>query len=132
MMEYRINCIRNMHVSHTHFLCIILQLPPIILQVDVIVNSTDSSLDLNHGALSTSILEAGGTILRDECKKNAPDGIKCGEVVVTSGGQMPCQYVIHGLACSWDDGQCKKVMSKPSHLPLNALSLTIKCLITYH
>ena len=80
-----------------------------VCQVGAIVNSTDTSLQLDLAALSRSILEAGGDTLRDECKTNAPGGIKCGEVVVTSGGQLQCQYVIHGAVCSWSDGQCKEV-----------------------
>ena len=83
-----------------------------ILQVDAIVNSTDTSLQLDLAALSRSVLKVGGDTLRDECKTNAPDGIKCGEVVVTSGGQLQCQYVIHGAACSWSDGQCKEVQNR--------------------
>ena len=72
----------------------------VILQVDVIVNSTTTSLQLNSGALSASVLKAGGDTLQEECKKVAPKGIKPGEVVVTSGGQLPCQFVVHGAACS--------------------------------
>ena len=85
----------------------------VVLQVDAIVNSTDTSLQLDVDPLSRSILEAGGDTLRDECQKNAPNGkLEYGEVVVTSGGQLQCKFVIHGAACKWTDGNCKEVRSR--------------------
>ena len=85
------------------------------LQVDAIVNSTDTSLQLDVDPLSRSILKVGGKTLREECQKNAPDGkLEHGEVVVTSGGQLKCKLVIHGAACKWTDGNCKEVRSRTS------------------
>lgn len=92
----------------------------VILQVDVIVNSTTTSLQLNSGALSASVLKAGGDTLQEECKKVAPKGIKPGEVVVTSGGQLPCQFVVHGAACSWTDKRCSEVQCRPEFISINS------------
>ena len=91
----------------------------VILQVDVIVNSTTTSLLLKIGALSSSIVKAGGDTLQEECKKVAPKGIKPGEVVVTSGGQLPCQFVVHGAACSWTDEQCTEVQCRHDFISIN-------------
>ena len=91
----------------------------IILQVDAIVNSTTTSLDLDNGALSASILKAGGDMLQKECNKVAPEGIKPGEVVVTSGGQLSCQFVVHEAACSWTDEQCTEVQCRHDFISIN-------------
>ena len=91
----------------------------VILQVDAIVNSTTTSLQLNSGALSASILKAGGDTLQEECRKVAPKGIKPGKVVVTSGGQLPCQFVVHGAACDWEDEQCKQVQYRKEFTSIN-------------
>ncbi|KAI0233840.1 Protein mono-ADP-ribosyltransferase PARP9 [Lamellibrachia satsuma] len=73
-------------------------------KVDVIVNSTNCQLQLERGYVSKALLDRGGQTLQKECQQNAPNGIKSGEVVVTSGGQLKCQLVIHGACCRWDDG----------------------------
>ncbi|KAI0242563.1 Protein mono-ADP-ribosyltransferase PARP14 [Lamellibrachia satsuma] len=92
-------------------------------QVDAIVNSTTTLLDLDNGALSASVLQTGGDTLQEECQKVAPKGIKHGEVVVTSGGQLPCQFVVHGAASSWTDDQCTEILGK---LIANSLSTVHK------
>ena len=70
----------------------------------MIVNSTNCQLQLERGYVSKALLDRGGQTLQRECQQNAPNGIKCGEVVVTSGGQLKCQFVIHGACCRWDGG----------------------------
>ena len=74
----------------------------VVLQVDAIVNSMGTSLELDLACET----------LQDECQKKGQDGVKCGEVVVTPGGQLQCQYVIHGAVCNWSDGQCKEVQNR--------------------
>ena len=91
-----------------------------ILKVDAIVNSTTTSLDLDSGAFSASIFKAGGDTLQKECKKVAPKGIKPGEVVVTSGGQLLYHFVVHGATCSRTDEQCKKVHYRPEFISINS------------
>lgn len=73
--------------------------------MDVIVNSTNRDLDLKVGAISRTLLKAGGDALAQECKIKYPDGIKLGEVAVTSGGAMKCKALFHGLLVKWDGGQ---------------------------
>ena len=75
-----------------------------LLQVDVIVNSINCSLQLFCGAVSQTIQQDGGKHIETECRQNAPNGIQFGEVVVTSGGRLSCQYIVHGACCDWDGG----------------------------
>ncbi|KAJ8316973.1 hypothetical protein KUTeg_004877 [Tegillarca granosa] len=69
--------------------------------VDVIVNSTSRNLQLNNGAVSSSLLKAGGPGLQQECSNNYPNGIQPGDVAVTSGGRLNCQSVFHGSLKDW-------------------------------
>ncbi|MBN3324776.1 PAR14 polymerase, partial [Atractosteus spatula] len=60
--------------------------------VDVIVNSTNSSLDLNTG-VSGAILKAAGKSVVEECAKlgaQPADG-----VVSTAAGQLRCRHIVH-------------------------------------
>lgn len=81
------------------------------LQVDVLVNTPGRKLRLKHGALSSSLLKIAGKSLQDECDQIAPEGIQYGEIVVTSGGGLQCQEVVHGACCDWIEGaeKCKEV-----------------------
>ncbi|XP_048449455.1 protein mono-ADP-ribosyltransferase PARP14-like, partial [Rhincodon typus] len=60
--------------------------------VKAIVNSTNTTLDLNSGVSGAILAKAGSTVV-DECKKlgsQPNDG-----VVVTSAGKLTCDYIIH-------------------------------------
>ncbi|CAM9626359.1 unnamed protein product [Lampetra planeri] len=61
-------------------------------KVDAIVNSTNTTLDLDSG-VSGAILKAAGQVVVDECTTLGPqpgDG-----VVVTSGGALSCKHIVH-------------------------------------
>lgn len=66
--------------------------------VCAIVNAANSSL-MGGGGVDGAIHKAGGESILKECKKirniNFPDGLPTGEAVVTTAGNLPCQYVIH-------------------------------------
>lgn len=64
-------------------------------QVDVIVNSSNSSLDLKKGRASKVLLGAAGDVIQTECEKY-PNGIQDGEIAITSGGQLSCKAIYHG------------------------------------
>ncbi|XP_063415772.1 protein mono-ADP-ribosyltransferase PARP14-like [Mytilus trossulus] len=68
--------------------------------VDVVVNIVNSRLQLNLGKVSRTLLKVGGDIIETECRRSSPHGIKLGEIVSTSGGNLPCKKVFH--ACMWD------------------------------
>ncbi|XP_069791049.1 protein mono-ADP-ribosyltransferase PARP14-like isoform X2 [Narcine bancroftii] len=61
-------------------------------RTDVIVNSTNSTLNSNSG-VSGAILKAAGSSVEKECTSQGSQ--PNGSVVVTSGGQLPCQYIVH-------------------------------------
>lgn len=82
--------------------------------VDVIVNSTNQSIDLNVGTVSKKLLEVGGEVLQNECRSKYPDGITVGQIAVTSGHNLPCRNVFHGVIPIWDHGRgnSEKIMAQ--------------------
>jgi O-acetyl-ADP-ribose deacetylase (regulator of RNase III) len=62
------------------------------LDVDAIANAANT--DLKHGGgVAGAISRAGGPAVQRESSALAPIGL--GEAVETSGGDMPCKWVIH-------------------------------------
>jgi O-acetyl-ADP-ribose deacetylase (regulator of RNase III) len=62
------------------------------LEVDSIANAANTQL-LHGGGVAGAIARAGGPLVRRESAERAPIGL--GEAVATSGGSMPCRWVIH-------------------------------------
>ena len=62
------------------------------LDVDAIANAANT--ELRHGGgVAGAISRAGGPAIQRESAEQAPIGL--GEAVETSGGDMPCRWVIH-------------------------------------
>jgi O-acetyl-ADP-ribose deacetylase len=62
------------------------------LEVDAIANAANT--ELRHGGgVAGAIARAGGPAVNRESREVAPIGL--GEAVETSGGEMPCRWVIH-------------------------------------
>ena len=62
------------------------------LDVDAIANAANT--ELRHGGgVAGAISRAGGRAIQQESDARAPIGL--GEAVETSGGDMPCRWVIH-------------------------------------
>ena len=62
------------------------------LEVDAIANAANT--ELRHGGgVAGAIARAGGPAIDAESRAAAP--IALGEAVETSGGEMPCRWVIH-------------------------------------
>ena len=57
-------------------------------KVDVIVNPTHSSLKLNWGSLSKTVLAAAGPEIQHECTLNYPNGIDYDQMAETSAGRI--------------------------------------------
>jgi len=72
-------------------------------QADVLVNSIGSNVDLSAGQLSSSLLRAAGPQLQAECTQNAPQDVKAGNIIITSGYQLPCKQVYHSC-CPYYNG----------------------------
>lgn len=62
------------------------------LEVDAIANAANTRL-LHGGGVAGAIARAGGPTIQRESDERAP--IRLGEAVETSGGDMPCRWVIH-------------------------------------
>ncbi len=66
--------------------------------VDAVVNAANSSL-MGGGGVDGAIHRRGGSAILDQCKKlratDWPDGLPTGQAAVTTGGNLPAQWVIH-------------------------------------
>jgi O-acetyl-ADP-ribose deacetylase (regulator of RNase III) len=62
------------------------------LEVDAIANAANTRL-LHGGGVAGAISRAGGPSIQRESDERAPIGL--GEAVETTGGEMPCRWVIH-------------------------------------
>ncbi|XP_063405420.1 protein mono-ADP-ribosyltransferase PARP14-like [Mytilus trossulus] len=85
------------------------------MQVDVIVNTTSQDLQLNQsGAVSASLLKHGGNSILQECQDQyGGTNLAFGDIAVTSGGLLNCQYIFHGALPQWKrDGSSLQTLSK--------------------
>jgi O-acetyl-ADP-ribose deacetylase len=62
------------------------------LEVDAIANAANTRL-MHGGGVAGAISRAGGPVIQRESDERAPIGL--GDAVETSGGWMPCRWVIH-------------------------------------
>ena len=61
--------------------------------MDVIVNSTNTNLDLKQGILSRKLLVNCGSNLQKACSSFAP--LRAGDVAVTDANNLPCKLIFH-------------------------------------
>jgi O-acetyl-ADP-ribose deacetylase len=69
------------------------------LDVDAIANAANTHL-MHGGGVAGAIARAGGPAIQRESDAKAPIGL--GEAVETSGGDMPCRWVIHAATMELD------------------------------
>ena len=62
------------------------------LEVDAITNAANTQLK-HGGGVAGAISRAGGPSIQSESSSRAPIGL--GEAVETTGGELPCKWVIH-------------------------------------
>jgi len=75
-------------------------------EADGIVNAANTSL-LGGGGVDGAIHRAGGNAIMEECLKirARQGGCPVGEAVITTGGKLKAQYVIHTVGPVWDEGR---------------------------
>lgn len=88
-----------------------------------IVNAANSSL-LGGGGVDGAIHRAGGAAILEACKaiRARQGGCKVGEAVLTTGGKLPAQYVIHTVGPHWNKGKSKEA-EKLANCYKNSLAL---------
>lgn len=69
------------------------------LAADAIVNAANTHLWMG-GGVAGAIKRAGGEDIEREAMRKAP--IEAGQAVATSGGRLPCRYVIHAATVGQD------------------------------
>ena len=70
----------------------------------MIVNTTGKNLDLRNGAVSASLLRAGGDAVQQDLTQNYPNGLGDGDIAISVGGKLHCWNVFHGSLINWDGG----------------------------
>jgi O-acetyl-ADP-ribose deacetylase (regulator of RNase III) len=76
------------------------------LNVDAIVNAANKKL-IGGGGVDGAIHAAGGPRILEECKSHIDANGECptGDAVMTTGGNLPSNYVIHTVGPVWQGGR---------------------------
>jgi O-acetyl-ADP-ribose deacetylase (regulator of RNase III) len=96
--------------------------------VGAIVNAANSSL-LGGGGVDGAIHRVGGPQILAECKEirrtKYPQGLPTGEAVITTGGNLPAQFVIHTVGPIYGrDPEREAALLAASYL--NSLNLAVQ------
>lgn len=96
------------------------------VKADAIVNAANTSL-LGGGGVDGAIHRAGGLAILDDCRKIVArqGGCKVGEAVITTGGFLPAQFVIHTVGPVWNGGK-KKEEALLANCYTQSLKLAVK------
>ena len=68
----------------------------------MLVNTVSPELNLAKGMVSRSLKKAAGQAIQDELSKRYSQGLGSGEIAVTGGHQLKCQYVFHGILTEYN------------------------------
>ncbi len=87
------------------------------LEVDAIANAANTRL-MHGGGVAGAIARAGGPVIQRESEAKAPIGL--GEAAVTSGGEMPCRWVIHAATMELGGPTSAKIIRQATASTLRA------------
>jgi O-acetyl-ADP-ribose deacetylase (regulator of RNase III) len=97
------------------------------IDTDVVVNAANPTL-MGGGGVDGAIHRKGGPKILEECKRiratKWPNGLPTGKAVITSGGNLKANYVIHTVGPVWHGG----ISSEPELLAeayRNSLKLAV-------
>lgn len=98
------------------------------LDVDAIANAANTRL-MHGGGVAGAISRAGGPAVQRESDERAPIGL--GDAVETSGGWMPCRWVIHAATMKLGGASSGEVIRRATasvlalaeHLGVRSLAL---------
>ena len=71
-------------------------------QVDVIVNTTNDTMDLTANPCGKALLKVAGQELVNECKKIG--NLRTGEMASSGPAKLNCKRVYHVRSSAWDNG----------------------------
>ena len=77
------------------------------LEVDAIANAANTQLK-HGGGVAGAISRAGGPAVQAESNEKAPIGL--GEAIETTGGDMPCRWVIHAATMHLGGGTSAEII----------------------
>jgi O-acetyl-ADP-ribose deacetylase (regulator of RNase III) len=82
-------------------------------KVDAIVNAANSQL-IHGGGVARAIAERGGGVINEESRKWVDThGPATHEApAYTSGGELPCKFVIHAVGPVWGEGDEEKKLAR--------------------
>jgi len=86
--------------------------------VDVVVNAANSSL-LGGGGVDGAIHRKGGPEILDACRKlragHYGRGLKTGQAVATTAGDLPATWVVHTVGPVWSSTEDRSVLLADCH-----------------
>ncbi|RSD13759.1 O-acetyl-ADP-ribose deacetylase [Amycolatopsis eburnea] len=88
------------------------------LEVDVVVNAANSSL-LGGGGVDGAIHRKGGPEILAECRKlragHYGKGLKTGQAVTTTAGNLPAKWVVHTVGPVWSSTEDRSELLADCH-----------------
>ena len=83
------------------------------MQVDAIVNPSNSELKAGRGTSSAIYHVAGYESLTEECAQIG--GCEAGKAVLTKGFKLPAKFIIHAVCPAWTGSEDEKALLKQSY-----------------